>query len=80
MRFRKLVGGEDPGRNRPLLHLAQNDFKHFGATHDSTDDSRLKFGIGTALWTKTVKETKGVPWYTVGGDGGWEVYDRLRRG
>lgn len=51
----KLVGGEDPGLGRPA-HIGskslRGNFKDFGTTDGSTNDSRRTLGIGIALWPK----------------------------
>ena len=62
----KLVGGEEPRKERPepnWLDCLKDDFQAFGATDDSTVDSRLTFGVnGTGLlqrrWTMGYRGTR----------------------
>ena len=61
---RKLVGGEDPGKGRPeqnWMDCLKDGFQAFGATHGSTVDDRLTFGVDRAVWTLAVKMDDGAP-------------------
>ena len=63
---RKLVGGEDPGKERPKqnwLDCLKDDFQAFGATYGSTVDNRLTFGVDRAVWTLAAKMDDGAPWH-----------------
>ena len=54
----KLVGGEDPRKERPeqnWLDCLKDDFQAIGATDGSTMDNRLTFGVDRAVWTLAAK-------------------------
>ena len=62
----KLVGGEDPGKERPeqnWMDCLKGDFQAFGATDGSTVDNRLTFGVDRAVWTLAAKMDDGAPWH-----------------
>ena len=62
----KLVGGEDPGKERPeqnWLDCLKDDFQAFGATDGSMVDNRLRFGVDRAVWTLAAKMDDGTPWH-----------------
>ena len=62
----KLVGGEDPGKERPeqnWMGCLKDDFQAFEATDGSTVDNRLTFGVDRTVWTLAAKMDDGAPWH-----------------
>ena len=63
----RLEGGEDPGPGQPAQHWQKSlrdDFKAFGALHDSTPTVWRTYGVDRLVWTDVARKEEGVPWYT----------------
>ena len=63
----RLDGGEDPGPGQPAQHwqkILRDDFKAFGALHDSTPTVWRTFGVDKLVWTDATRKEEEVPWYT----------------
>ena len=60
----RLEGGEDPGPGQPAQHWQKSlrdDFKAFGALHDSMPTDRRTFGVDRLVWTEA-RGTQGFCW------------------
>lgn len=69
--FGKLLGGEHPALDRPTQpwlncsrRMTSKLLEPRTVKRTTTDESKQKFRIGTALWPKATKKKNGMPWHT----------------
>ena len=63
----RLEGGEDPSPGQSAQYWQKSlrdDFKAFGALHNSTPSDRRTFGVDRLVWKDAARKDEGVPWYT----------------